>query len=416
MTALPKTIQDAVTVTRQLRIKYLWIDALCIIQDDGPDKMREISKMGEVYQNAKITIAASRSYSVKDGFLQDHPFPDSIESQLYCGADRRRAKIWLIPQSVAEILDDPLASRGWTFQEHLLSSRILNYGSKGVTWHCEEDPVLPVLPYNVHYTLEGNNSGLAWTTFKQRTAVSRHHDDRDDRKVVEYSPSHGFWLYMVGLFSKRTLTMASDRLLAVSGIASEISKTVPPDDYLAGLWKNDLIHALGWRREATGALLPNGTAPLKNLDLPTWSWASISAPITHEFALVEIARFLRSDVRPELPSAPYGNVAGKTLILSARILRVRRRDLMLTQLPFKVALDYPNIDSECDGVHGWETIWIMQLGAVYLGGPIGLILRQISDTTMRFKRLGLFYSSHRTPNFPLRDFLSTLEMKEVEII
>jgi hypothetical protein len=57
--SFPKTIHDALTVTRSLGIPYLWVDALCILQDDEDDKAREIQKMGDVYSNAMITISAA---------------------------------------------------------------------------------------------------------------------------------------------------------------------------------------------------------------------------------------------------------------------------------------------------------------------------------------------------------------------
>ncbi|KAH0563408.1 hypothetical protein GP486_002029 [Trichoglossum hirsutum] len=66
---LPKTIQDAVTVTRNLGLKYLWVDSLYILQDSEEDKLRELPRMADYYKNSSVTIAAGRS-SCKDGFLQ----------------------------------------------------------------------------------------------------------------------------------------------------------------------------------------------------------------------------------------------------------------------------------------------------------------------------------------------------------
>jgi hypothetical protein len=67
---LPKTLQDAIIVTSKLNIHYLWVDALCIIQDDTEDMAREISQMAQIYNSAMITIAASRAKTVDEGFLQ----------------------------------------------------------------------------------------------------------------------------------------------------------------------------------------------------------------------------------------------------------------------------------------------------------------------------------------------------------
>jgi hypothetical protein len=70
---LAPTLKDAVVVTRELGLEHLWVDALCIKQDDGTDKAVEIARMCEIYGNAAVTIAASRSSSVDEGFLNPRP-------------------------------------------------------------------------------------------------------------------------------------------------------------------------------------------------------------------------------------------------------------------------------------------------------------------------------------------------------
>jgi hypothetical protein len=71
LSSLAPTIQDAIKVTRMLQLRYLWIDALCIIQDDPADKRREMAYMGQIYKNATVTIAAARAKSVHEGFLNN---------------------------------------------------------------------------------------------------------------------------------------------------------------------------------------------------------------------------------------------------------------------------------------------------------------------------------------------------------
>jgi heterokaryon incompatibility protein (HET) len=66
---LPRTIQDTIVLTRYLGLQYLWIDCLCIVQDDREDWERESYRMGSVYQNSYLTIAASRAKDCSEGFL-----------------------------------------------------------------------------------------------------------------------------------------------------------------------------------------------------------------------------------------------------------------------------------------------------------------------------------------------------------
>jgi hypothetical protein len=60
---LPKKLQDAILVTRRLGIRFLWVDSLCIVQDDPNDWKREAATMCHVYQNSHLTIAALKSDS-----------------------------------------------------------------------------------------------------------------------------------------------------------------------------------------------------------------------------------------------------------------------------------------------------------------------------------------------------------------
>lgn len=79
---LPQTVQDAAYIARSLDVQFLWIDALCIVQDDKDEMEREIRNMGNIYKNALLTIAASSSASVKNGFLQKRNDPISVDLPL----------------------------------------------------------------------------------------------------------------------------------------------------------------------------------------------------------------------------------------------------------------------------------------------------------------------------------------------
>jgi hypothetical protein len=64
---LPRTIQDAITVCRNLDFRYLWVDSLCIVQD-GPDVHREVANMAHYYGGASLTIAAASAANCSEGF------------------------------------------------------------------------------------------------------------------------------------------------------------------------------------------------------------------------------------------------------------------------------------------------------------------------------------------------------------
>ena len=67
---LPKTIQDAIVTARRLELPFLWVDAICIVQDDPADKKRELAIMDQIYSGALLTIVAARAGTANNGFLQ----------------------------------------------------------------------------------------------------------------------------------------------------------------------------------------------------------------------------------------------------------------------------------------------------------------------------------------------------------
>ncbi|USP73399.1 HET-domain-containing protein [Curvularia clavata] len=140
---LPKTFKEAILITQDLGLQHLWVDSLCIIQDDDNDKQRELAKMSSIYTNAYITIAATHAegemhgcYSAGSFYHQDHRLslkqPDSttVEIDLYV-----REKIAHIGEQDAIT---PLLQRGWVCQERLLSPRVLHFCEKELVWECQE--------------------------------------------------------------------------------------------------------------------------------------------------------------------------------------------------------------------------------------------------------------------------------------
>ncbi|KAK3343163.1 heterokaryon incompatibility protein-domain-containing protein [Neurospora tetraspora] len=158
---LPRTIADAITVAISLGIQYLWVDALCILQDSEEDKAREIAKVAMVYSNATVTMAVSRASSVDEGFLSDR-FPvehtaviELIVSEYQPGSTKTAM---LVPQEpdatdLVSVMDhNPLGKRAWTFQERLLSPRVLDYGEVQTRWWCPEMMKLKDAPERTVWT------------------------------------------------------------------------------------------------------------------------------------------------------------------------------------------------------------------------------------------------------------------------
>jgi hypothetical protein len=107
---LPRTIQDAIDVTRSLGFQYLWIDALCIIQDQESDKAHEIRDMGLIFKNSTLTIAAASAHSVHEGFLHDRSYIPLAESLPFFLSAGKYGTVWLKGTTKA-YFDEPLDRR-----------------------------------------------------------------------------------------------------------------------------------------------------------------------------------------------------------------------------------------------------------------------------------------------------------------
>jgi hypothetical protein len=129
--------QDAVLITRRLKIKYLWIDSLCIIQDSLEDWAREAARMGDIYRHAFLTLFAFDSKDCHEGILVERS-PGSPIDTGNLHDDERSLKVPSKPESklakMAVLKSSPLCKRGWVLQERLLLPRILYYSIEEFFW------------------------------------------------------------------------------------------------------------------------------------------------------------------------------------------------------------------------------------------------------------------------------------------
>jgi hypothetical protein len=191
----PLTFQDAVFACRELHCRYLWIDALCIIQDLNWEE--ESAKMRAIYKNSWVTILAESTPISSGGFLRGQ------EGHL----DGQRASAPL-----------NLNGRGWTLQERLLAPRRLIYKPDMLDFACQ--------------------------------TISNGDEASDCRIPASLSSmeSSSLWASIIVNYSRRQLTVDEDRLPALSGLADEVHQ-LTGDTYLAGLWRSHLPQALLWRIE-----------------------------------------------------------------------------------------------------------------------------------------------------------------------
>lgn len=300
-TELTKTFQDAIRIAVALRIDYLWIDSLCIIQDDLGDWAIESSQMSSIYGGAHIVISATRSAIGDDGIFHNRPAPIEVENVMV--RPRLEHSIFTDPNA-SQFGDNPLFSRGWCFQERLLARRVIHFSATELVWECNED--LQCECGTIKFSGDRN--------FKMRLGSILTQDDQPKRFDI--------WAEIVRAYTSRDLTFETDRLPALSGTAHRF-QTPYSGRYLGGLWESDLPGALLWIDTADPTkpqfVVPSGTAP-------SWTWLSLPGrrifPKFRE-GLPHVMAQVRQVECHTTTSDPYGQISGGHIVLEAPVAEVQ---------------------------------------------------------------------------------------------
>jgi hypothetical protein len=299
---LTPVVRDAVIVARRLSIPYLWVDSLCIIQDDTMDWENEASLMGLVYSNAYITICSLSSSACQNGFLERPSQARKVQKVEFDEMLRDwRCSSW--------------SSRGWTFQEEKLSTRLVYFGASRIHFCCG----------NWIYTEDHPTSSEVY----ERSVIDMGRDGLRNNRVQLLMD---FWTWdLVPQFSQREFTKAEDKLPAIAGVAKYIGD-VTGYDYVAGIWKSRLFVELIWCCDPLEGQL---TALLAALGLnashyiaPSWSWAHFaSVNRINFFFREEETRLLKIEAKLEVSATRvgpnvYGRISDGELTMTTKVLPV----------------------------------------------------------------------------------------------
>lgn len=264
---IPRTFFDAFLAAKMLGLEYVWIDALCIIQDDERDWQVEAAMMGDIYRGAQITFVAASSRSTNDGFLGERiPGRQNISIPYSDKYRRGNYSVTFSENGYKEKFSEDIETskwntRGWTFQERQLSRRALFFGRHGLYFECR-----------MHRCMEGYDGRL-----NRSLALYKHMQSTDSWDVLHLS-----WRKMVEEYSGRSFTFAKDRLPALSGLAKEIILQADTEagknrEYLGGHWRQSLQLDLTWIGRS-GAIERNEIWDQQHWEegfqYPTWSWST----------------------------------------------------------------------------------------------------------------------------------------------
>ncbi|OJZ81534.1 hypothetical protein ASPFODRAFT_37333 [Aspergillus luchuensis CBS 106.47] len=239
--SLPQTIDDAIVACKKMGIDYLWVDRLCILQDDDPGrKAYWLNSMGDIYAQSYVTIIALAGSNAEHGL----PGVNKVKRPVPWVGTAQGICLVTTPPNYQDCLRDSIwATRGWTFQEATLSTRRLLFSDTRVFYEC-------CYPGTIQDEMYGSVSDIS--EYAGVPLLSY-------RTVVEN-------------FTKRNLTWESDVLRALAGV---LYTGWGPECYY-GLPLNVFCDAILWK--AVDRLYPTRNADPGDV-FPTWSWSSIKGPI-----------------------------------------------------------------------------------------------------------------------------------------
>ncbi|KAI1815746.1 heterokaryon incompatibility protein-domain-containing protein [Poronia punctata] len=413
---IPPTFQHVITLVRDLGFRYLWIDSLCIIQDDVQDWAREsgnhvrrifprgahhsklrarviqIAQRGYSRPALLFTIPTNLSMKLKNGssltVWARNPLPHFPGSETHHHHHHHHQK----DQQQEEENIEPLLRRGWVLQERLLSRRIVHFAKDEIIWEC------------LHRTecqcqSGGGAEGERFLNAKvELGAFLHHHDDADfDHPSYETTNPAAQWLDI----RSRQFRTAGQR-------------------YYAGLWEEEMDLGLAWcargplgtRSRSTTA----GTAEEEGWIAPTWSWASVeSGGVWWPGKYFEVVkRYIKAFEADCVAAHPHPDPTGRLESASLTVTGLTRKGMLLWEdvdadldRMFSIQFDqriftgcfWPDYnfhepkDESCVK-HGSEVVWLALLDALWPGGRTheftGLILRANPRNPRVFERIGRF--------------------------
>ncbi|KAF8860776.1 HET-domain-containing protein [Acephala macrosclerotiorum] len=404
--AITKTFYDAIAISRYLGLQYLWIDSLCIVQDDPDDWFREAGLMESVYGGSTVNLAASSACDGNVGCFFDRP--GSWRCQFKADTSEiQRARLSesesfsdCVPQRLNTLVGaTPLSQRAWAVQERILAPRNLYFTNNEVFWECTQKSACETFPDG----LPGEMVYRAWASSPPK----------EDSTIEFPAP----WFNIVMHYSRCNLSKSEDKLVAIAGVARRWQSRVQQShvagiwdgplagEYVAGLWRGHLPLGLCWKVDSPKKRLHPYTAP-------TWSWASLDGMVLgpsirwkHANMLVKVQEISVTHASTDV----FGAISTATLHLACKSLICAglesRRPVKSKSAVYTIYVSDKEVggevklDIEPAFVGRVLDIYILPVMFQRFMATKCLILNRIDGTEGRYERLGLATWSDKSSIF-----------------
>lgn len=418
--SLPCTVVDAIRLCYKLGFRYLWVDRLCIVQDHEADWLKEASKMCDIYSRSALTISVPICTESSQSFLEERRrgFQEQTQFSTITHTDqesRYKCEFWLTSSKLTRE-DGPWflendwilfcdghskrgnrwLERGWTFQEWMLSPRVLHIDSITL-WDCFDGYA------NELNRRRMNNSCLM----------------RDPRGFGEGIS----WDSIVAEYSKRHITRNEDRLPALAGLAARYAQ-VTGRTYLCGVWREDLPRSLLWERKESISLRN------ASRETPSWTWAAFDGAVWYdpfnEARRFTARAFISSTFCQYNTPESFSAVKKAWIDIDSRVILVTDQKAEGEWMEIKAGSERWHLLTDLeDGLPhdllAQGNIYLLVVGAGRWNGETrcgALVLHGCGwdDGRRCFRRLGIAHRRSRTDEVRPREFGASWETQTIRLV
>ena len=317
---LPKTFQDAVTVTRQLGIRFLWIDSLCIVQDDSKDWETQSKLMGDVFTNAYCTIAASRAGGSSDGFLTSKKPRNAVAVTQSSGYTYYVCDA--IDDFHSDVEEGELNKRGWVLQERALSHRTIYFTEVQIYWECGNGVHCETLTKLRKYVISKISSraylNVLIISLSPKSAFLGDSEFPESARTFYRGGRIRLYEEVYKQYSRLAFTFTVDRAIAISGLEKRLIRTFSTVGGY-GIFAEYLNRSLLWQRSGLDFMEPIHYPLSKTV--PSWSWMAYVGAITYVDIPLGKAQWFPRNITP--PFRTGGDFPERELLALAKDLRLQ---------------------------------------------------------------------------------------------